>query len=139
MEGGHQIRELKYIIGGYRMLTDEREITLNNVRYIRYDIFNDNLNIITGLKAQIAKLEGTISNQDKETSRFFIHSEPHLFNYTHYSIDAVDIIEARDKFYAYLDTIIGEIYPTQSVVDAEKINTSIFDHPFGDSEYLHIE
>lgn len=118
---------------------DNISIVLNGTTYYHYDQYMRQVNINVNLSARIKELEGIIANKGSETTRFYIHSEPTLFHYNHYSIDAIDEQDARKRFDEYLDSTVGDIYPTQSHVDTEKRNSNITNHPFGDSEYLHIE
>ena len=115
-------------------------IVLNDVKYIVYTDYEKKIGEVTRLNNHILKLEDMIEKlkSGSNETRFYIHTEPHLFQYKHYSIDAENITEAKEKFFTYLDSTIGEIYPTKSHIDTEKQNTNIYDHPFGDDKYIHI-
>lgn len=122
-------------------LCDNLTINLNGMTYFRLDAYQRLERTNTQLNTRILELEGIIENLKSGTNlkRFYVHSEPALFHYNYYSIDAESDKDAKTKFFEYLDSTVSDIYPTQRHVDAEKQNTSIHETPFGDSEYTHIE
>lgn len=120
---------------------DNASIVLNGVTYYHYDEYQKQVRAADQLRTTVIQLEGIIDNlkTGNGLTRYYIHSEPHLHQYSYYSIDAKNITEARDKYFRYLDSTVGEIYPTQDVVDTEKRNSNITDRAMTGSEYLHIE
>jgi len=71
-------------------------------------------------------------------TQFYIHSEPQLFHYNYYTLEAKDRKQAREKFDAYLDSTVHEIYPKQAAIETEKYNSNITVRPFQDQDYEDI-